>query len=164
MLSGTLAAGSAAVLPMQIGDDEQIPGIINVLGHDDIPAIDDPQWDGGGRLSDADEVIVHELANGTAQVYPLRILDWHEIANDVVDGRPLSIIWCPLCGTSVSWNRTVNGSVTTLGVSGELYKHTMVMYDRASGTLWSQRTGEGLHEEHEGEYLDFEGNTLTTAG
>ena len=36
---------------------------------------------------------------GDIRVYPLAILNWHEIVNDTVGGVPVSITFCPLCGT-----------------------------------------------------------------
>ena len=36
---------------------------------------------------------------GDIRVYPLAILNWHEIVNDTVGGVPVSITFCPLCET-----------------------------------------------------------------
>lgn len=116
---------------------------------DAIPAIVDPafgpDWSGielevqgfGGmrtsrpRLSDDDQVIVVER-DGEARAYPLRILNWHEIVNDVFEprskarrsgsdgdpGGPLLVTYCPLCGSGVTAVRTVDGGETTFGGSG----------------------------------------------
>ena len=36
---------------------------------------------------------------GVIPAYPLTILNWHEIVNDTFGGVPVSITFCPLCGT-----------------------------------------------------------------
>ena len=36
---------------------------------------------------------------GVTPAYPLTILNWHEIVNDTVGEVPVSITFCPLCGT-----------------------------------------------------------------
>lgn len=40
--------------------------------------------------------------------------------------------------------RTVNGREIELGVSGKLYKDALVMFDRETGTLWTQVDGSAL--------------------
>jgi hypothetical protein len=40
--------------------------------------------------------------------------------------------------------RTVGGRTLTFGVSGMLYRDALVMYDRETGTLWSQVDGRAL--------------------
>ena len=159
-----LVAGTASLLAAAKNHDVENSDIIYVIPMDAIPAIDNPQWDDGEWLDPDDKVIVHWLENGSAKAYPLAILNWHEIANDMVDGRALAITWCPLCGTSISWNRTIDGNVTTFGVSGKLYQNTMVMYDRETESLWSQHTGVALEGVHVGDHLQWESNLLTTAG
>ncbi len=34
--------------------------------------------------------IVH---NGVAKAYPIKILNWHEVVNDTVAGKPITISW-----------------------------------------------------------------------
>ncbi len=76
------------------------------------------------------------------RAYPLRVLTWHEIANDVVDGVPVAVTYCPLCNSGVAFERTVEGEETTFGVSGLLYADNLVMFDRATESLWPQLTGQ----------------------
>jgi hypothetical protein len=44
----------------------------------------------------------------------------------------------------VVYGREVNGKRLTLGVSGKLWRNSLVMFDRETGTLWSQITGEAV--------------------
>jgi hypothetical protein len=81
--------------------------------------------------------------NEDSRAYPLRILDWHEMANDVVGGVPLSLAYCTLCGAGIAFDgRATNGESYTFGSSGFLFRSNKLMYDRQTRTLWNQLTGE----------------------
>ncbi len=60
---------------------------------DGIPAILDPKFVTGTKvdyLRDSDAVIGVEIG-GVARAYPIRILNWHEIVNDTVNGVPIVV-------------------------------------------------------------------------
>ena len=68
---------------------------------DGIPSIDSPKFI---LAAEADwqfpeSRIIGLDIKGDIGVYPLAILNWHEIVNDTVGGVPVSITFCPLCGT-----------------------------------------------------------------
>jgi len=80
---------------------------------------------------------------GDARAYPLRIVDWHEMVNDVVGGTPVSLAYCTLCGTGIAYDgRASDGATYTFGSSGLLYRSNKLMYDRQTHTLWGQLAGE----------------------
>src|SRR6185369_7988742 len=82
---------------------------------------------------------------GEARAYPLRILDWHEMVNDVVGGEPVTLSYCTLCGSGVLYaTRGADGSARTFGTSGLLYRSNKLMVDRQTRTLWSNLTGEAV--------------------
>jgi hypothetical protein len=103
-------------------------------------------------LKDSDLVVGLAL-NGEARAYPLLILVWHEIVNDKVGGVPIAVTYCPLCFTTQVFNRTISGQAVQFGTSGKLYNNNLVMYDRLTGSLWSQALGEGIVGNHAGESL-----------
>ena len=110
-------------------------------GKDDIPALDNPKLviadDVYGELQDADLVL--GFKNGEiVRAYPRIILDWHEIINDNIGDISLAVTYCPLTGTGIGWNRIIEGSETTFGVSGLLYQTNLIPFDRATGSNWSQ--------------------------
>ena len=60
---------------------------------DGIPAILDPKFTASTEvdfLRDSDAVIGVEIG-GQARAYPIRILTWHEIVNDTVNGEPIAV-------------------------------------------------------------------------
>ena len=80
--------------------------------------------------------------NGEARAYPHRLMDWHEMANDVVGGVPVSLSYCTLCGSGILYDGRVDGKTFTFGSSGLLYRSNKLMYDHQSESLWSNLTGE----------------------
>lgn len=112
---------------------------------DGIPSIDDPVFEPASAvdLPGREPVIVFPLGEG-ARAYPLRILMWHEIANDVVDGRPVAVTYCPLCNAAVVFDRTVDGRTLEFGTTGKLRHSDLVMYDRETESWWQQFTGEAI--------------------
>ena len=109
-------------------------------GKDGIPSIDKPKFTDVASvnyLADDDLVFAFRVDN-EIHVYPHRILDWHEIANDEVGGFPIAINYCPLTGTGMGWDRIIDGKETTFGVSGLLYNSNIIPYDRKTDSNWSQ--------------------------
>ncbi len=88
--------------------------------------------------------IIGIVLNGKARAYPVPILNWHEIVNDEIDGRRFAITYCPLCGTAVAFAAEIDGEATDFGVSGLLYNSDVLLYDRASESLWSQILGKAI--------------------
>src|SRR5262245_66225911 len=66
---------------------------------DGIPAIDRPAFvspaAAAAWLAAREPVLALEV-KGDARAYPLQILMWHEIVNDVVGGVPVAVTFCPL--------------------------------------------------------------------
>ncbi len=113
---------------------------------DSISPIDDPRFQGVAALTAMGplEPVLSLIINGDARAYPLRILLWHEIVNDVVGGVPVLVSYCPLCNSGVVYDRRVGGEVLDFGNTGLLRHHDMVMYDRQSESWWQQFTGEAI--------------------
>jgi hypothetical protein len=124
---------------------------------DGIPAIDAPVFEdvtaAGEWLQPRDPVLVVDL-DGDTRAYPLAILTFHEIVNDVVAGEPLVVTYCPLCNSGLVFERTVDGQVLDFGTSGRLWNSNLVMYDRATRSLWSQFTGEAIVGDRLGTHLE----------
>jgi len=108
---------------------------------DAIPALENPETLPVREityLDDLDLVVGYVSEEGIAMAFPHKILDWHEIINFELGAEAKAIIYCPLTGTAIGWNRTVGGQVTTFGVSGFLYNTNLIPYDRGTASNWSQ--------------------------
>lgn len=124
---------------------------------DGIPSIDNPKFQSvqeADKILEDSEFVLGLNINGDIRAYPLQILVWHEIVNDVVGDNPIAITYCPLCFTNQVFSRTLSdGSTVEFGTSGKLYNSNLVMYDRKSNSLWSQGLGEGIVGEYAGTKL-----------
>ena len=104
-----------------------------------------------------EEPVFGVVVNGEARAYPLRIVDNHEMANDVIGGVPVSIAYCTLCGAAIAYDgRGPDGESITFGTSGFLYRSNKLMYDRPTRTLWNQLTGEPVLGELADEEIKLE--------
>ena len=121
---------------------------------DGIPAIDRPRFVKAheAQMKPGDRILGVER-NGEAKAYPVRILNWHEVVNDSVGGEPVSVTYCPLCGSGVTFSRIVNGKRRSFGVSGLLYNSDVLLYDRESNSLWSQLLAKAVTGSSQGEQL-----------
>lgn len=112
---------------------------------DGIPALTNPRLiaaNYAGYLNDSDLVFGVSI-NDDIRAYPLRIMDWHEMFNDVIGGVPVSLAYCTLCGSGILFESQVEGRSTpfTFGSSGFLYRSNKLMYDTETNSLWNQFTG-----------------------
>jgi hypothetical protein len=101
------------------------------------------------------EPVVGLTVNGTARAYPLSVLIWHEIVNDVIAGVPVAVTFCPLCNAAVVFDRRVDGRTLEFGTTGKLRHSDLVMYDRQSESWWQQFTGQAIVGEMLGQELRF---------
>jgi hypothetical protein len=124
---------------------------------DGIPPIDEPAYETIAQadewLEDREPVMVVRR-DGAARAYPLRLLTYHEIVNDTLGGAPLLVTYCPLCNSGLAFDPVVDGRTLDFGTSGRLLYSNLVMYDRATHSLWQQFTGEGIVGEYTGAELE----------
>lgn len=153
--SGTLgdgadpgSEGSATVDPAEFTE---------VLPPDSIPSIDEPKF---VSISETDflvdrEPVIEVTVNDDSRAYPLQIMTWHEIVNDEIGGESVSVTFCPLCNTAVAFERPeIDGKITTFGTSGKLWHSNLLMYDRATESLWAQATGMAVQGSKAGDELE----------
>ncbi len=134
---------------------------------DGIPALYAPRFTSVAEadtwLSQRDPVVLLEVG-GEARAYPLQILIWHEIVNDVVGGRPVAVTFCPLCNTALAFDRRLDSVTLDFGTTGRLRHSDLVMYDRQTESWWQQATGEGIIGVHAGRRLEFVSAPLVSWG
>ena len=122
-----------------------------VLPKGSFPTLDDPKFvekKEGLEMFFAKEPVIAIEINGKAKAYPLNILTIHEIANDVLEGIPILVTYCPLCNSGIVFNRELNHngetSILEFEPSGMLSKSNLVMLDRKTETLWQQLMGTAI--------------------
>lgn len=120
---------------------------------DGIPAIEDPSFvslrEARKWIEEEESVFLLE-AGGETKIYPVQILMWHEIVNDEVGGVPVTVTYCPLCNTGVTFLRRYDGEILDFGVSGRLRFSNMIMYDRQSESWWQQASGRAVAGKYAG--------------
>ena len=127
-------------------------------GKDGIPPIDNPNFVTTAEADEflaPDEPVMMLRVGDDVRAYPLQILIWHEIVNDIVAGEPVVVTYCPLCNTAIAFRSTVEGRVLDFGTTGNLRHSDLVMYDRQTESWWQQITGEAIVGELVGTTLDF---------
>ena len=134
---------------------------------DGIPPIDAPEFvtaqEADDWLAEKEPVIALEI-NGDVRAYPLQILTWHEIVNDEVGGVPVSVTFCPLCNAAIVFDRRLDGAVYDFGISGNLRKSDLIMWDRQTSSWWQQFSGEAIAGTLTGRKLTFLPSTIVSFG
>ena len=113
---------------------------------DGIPSLDNPnliQASAASYMQDND-LVFGVAINDDVRAYPLRIMGWHEMFNEVIGGVPVALAYCTLCGAGILFETDIEGQETPLifGSSGFLYRSNKLMFHRQTDSLWNQFTGE----------------------
>lgn len=125
-------------------------------GKDGIPSIDAPQFSSVSEITFLDDwelVLVAKIGN-EIKAYPNVIMYYHEIVNDTIEEEPVAITYCPLTGSGIGWERTINDTVTTFGVSGLIHKNNLIPYDRNTNSNWSQMLNQGVSGDFKGRAIE----------
>ncbi len=110
------------------------------VSRDGIPSINNPRFVAASDadfLKDKDRVL-GVYRNGFAKAYPVKILDRHEVVNDRFGDEAITVTYCPLCYSGMTFSAQAGHKHLTFGVSGLLYNSDVLLYDHQSGSLWSQ--------------------------
>lgn len=129
--------GGGASTGWLIPPDEVVDG---GPGIDGIPALENPQFEAATTITTVadDELIIALRSDGMVKAYPHSIMDYHEVVNDGSADAPFVMSYCPLTGSSTAWQGNPDDGNRTYGVSGLLYNSNLLLYDRATSSLWSQ--------------------------
>ncbi len=149
-----------------LGSDDTIP-IIPDVPKDAIPPLDSPAYD-STTISDEwlkdDDIVLAVVINDDARAYPLKIMNWHEIVNDTIGGKEVTVTFCPLCDSGIVFDPFVNGQKLTFGNTGALYESAMVMYDRQTESYWYQAGARAVRGSLTGERLGILPSRMITWG
>ena len=92
------------------------------------------------RIEDGEPVLVVRGTN-EPHAWPLEALFDCELLLDDIEGVPVAVTFCTLCGTARVWDRRVGDHTLELGVSGLLVDGGALLYDHGSESLWRQVDG-----------------------
>ena len=123
-----------------------------------IPPINDPVYESvesAGEWLAGQSPVVAVTVNDETRAYPLAVLTWHEIVNTEIDGQPITVTFCPLCNSAIVFDRVVDDTTLTFGVSGNLRNSDLIMFDEETQSWWQQFTGEGIVGEYNGAQLEM---------
>jgi Protein of unknown function (DUF3179) len=125
--------------------------IHTLLPRDAIPALTDPALISIADVDwlEPDDRIIDVTIDDESVAVPIKILNFHEVANMTIAGEPIAATYCPLCDSVTLVKRTVkikptdpledaHEVVLEFGVSGALFNSNVLMYDRNFKGLWSQ--------------------------
>jgi hypothetical protein len=129
--------------------------ILTGQARDGIPSIDQPEFIPASEALylEPKERVLGLSFKGETKAYPLRFLNFHEIVNDNFRRHPVVITYCPLCGAGMAFDALMGGQAFMFGVSGLLYNSDLVMFDRNTGSLWSQISTLAINGAHKGSRL-----------
>lgn len=128
--------------------------------------------DAGLSMDDREPVFVVHYPDGLIRVYPQYILVWHEVVNDVLPGpaadaggtaygrgaedsaNSFTIAYSPLTGSVTAFRSLAGRYPTVFGTEGTLYNGNSVLYDSATGSLWSQLLAVAIDGQMRGKRLE----------
>ncbi len=122
-------------------------------GQDGIPSIDRPVFapvQDITFLGDA-ELVVGVKVGGESFAFPHQILNWHEVVNHTVGTDDYVLSYCPLTGSALAWDVDDGRLDPDFGVSGLLYNSNLILYDRDTGSFWSQMLEQSVRGSRSGE-------------
>lgn len=114
------------------------------LKFDHIPSLSKPAYVNVPSASlslNSDEQVFVARFPGGVRIYPQRIMVYHEVVNEEVNGILYSITYSPLSGSLVGYHGRAGRFETSFGVSGSMLNANSVLFDRATGSLWPQLYG-----------------------
>jgi hypothetical protein len=113
---------------------------------DGIESVDDPAF---VAVEEAHWVAARNQVLGVvvgeeAHVYPVHVIEPHQIVNDELSGVPVVVSYDPLTAVPRAYRREVEGRSLHFGVSGLIYNSNGRRYDWETERLWVQFTGRAI--------------------
>ncbi len=133
---------------------------------DAIKPIYNPDYGDKGGLSwlRDDDLVIGFTSKSGAYAYPIKPLNFRELVNDEIDGVPILVSYCPLCGSGAVYSRNLEGKTLLFGNTSALYHSDLVMYDHETGSYWFQVGGEAIVGELTGKRLTLLPSTTVSWG
>ena len=84
------------------------------------------------------------VVGSQARAYPIGLLDRFEVVDDSAGDFSFVVARCALTGIVAVYSRRVEGRDLSFENSGALWRDTLVLRDRETGTYWTAATGRAL--------------------
>lgn len=95
-----------------------------------------------GKYLVGNDLVLAVRVDDAARAYPVWLMNWHQVVNDTLGGRPIAVTFDPLCDSAVVFDRRVGDETLEFGISGLVFNSNLVLYDRRPGgvgeSLWGQ--------------------------
>jgi Protein of unknown function (DUF3179) len=121
--------------------------IVQIKPRGELPSVDRARLVPAERHSDLpDEFdrVIGLVFGSEARAYPVGLLDKFEVVNDTAGGLPFVVVRCALTEVAAVYERRVDDRMLTFENSGALWRDTLVLQDRETGTYWTAATGRAL--------------------
>jgi hypothetical protein len=127
-----------------------------------IPSISNPSFISAeaarATYNSQEQAIVVEL-HGEIKAYPISMLNWHQVVNDTIATRPITVTYCPLSLSGLVFNAKPESTTLFFSASGLLYQSDLLLYDHKSKSLWSQLMRKAITGPYKGTSLDLHPST-----
>ena len=125
--------------------------------HDSVPSLNQPPFVPASQANfmQDGEPVIGVAAHGVAKAYPVWMMYVHEAVNDTIGPDPVVVTWCQLCQTGIVYSRKIGGQVLTFGVEGVLWRDNEVLFDRQTGSLWSQGKAQAIQGKYTGTKMAY---------
>jgi len=126
----------------------------NGLGRESFEALVEPAYvsltETGRQYPDDSEAVLL-ISEKSVKVFPLGLLYEHELVNEMADGNPVMVVFCPLADLVSVYSRIYCDDTLTFGVSGFTYKdshldelESFILWDRDTESLWWPINNQGV--------------------
>lgn len=124
-------------------------------GKDGIPSLEIPRFAdvNNADFIAEDELVIGVTLNGITKAYPIRIMNYHEVINDLFGDEQVAVTFSPLTASAAAFSAGVEGETRTFSVSGLLYNNNLLFYDWETESLWSQMMGKAVSGPSSGKEL-----------
>lgn len=114
------------------------------------------------RLGDSD-IVLGVSFDGKARAYPVNYMTGpnNEVVNDHLGKKNIVVTWCSVDYSGIVYLREFDGRPYHFGVMG-MDNGAMILYDRQTGSHWSQLIGKAVSGKMEGKRLLQLPSSLTT--
>lgn len=147
----------SSLLPARPRSMEQLASIMTSLQPVKLPGAITPLYrphfdtarEADLKLSANEPVFIAILPDGP-KIYPHQYMVWHQVVNEVINDEAFAITYCPITGTLLGYNASMDGLNLILEVEGHnspegffsfMYDGNSVLVDTNTGSLWLQETG-----------------------